>query len=661
MAELVSDGTTKYVVINGKGECDIRFIGSDNGTMEYSVGYYDYANKKTSIIKSYQNVSLYRNKQFKSAINTEEMNELKDSAANNISLVVTDGDVNIKKVEENGNEIVLVPVITASASAGGSIDPMGKTYVTYGENQTYTIASNTEYTIKDVKVDGVSQGAINSYTFSNVTADHTIEATFKAKSSVTPTTYTITATAGIGGSITPSGATDVAKGSSQTYTIAANIGYTIADVKVDGVSQGAISTYTFSDVTASHTIEAIFKEDNPNHVNPESASLSVTSLSLWIGDVQKITYNFDPANAEATFVSVNSSAADVATATVNADNREIIVTAIKSGNSVITLTVDDCTASCSVTVFKKNNEGPVFENSPMNPVPVIDENTTEIHLVKGQKFTLSESGWICKDKRTLAVSKKNVVVARKVTTAPVQLTNGHRSIDVYITKPTMEKKSVTMQAGSVQPIGFIFDSEHLPVLYYSNAPDIATVSDEGKVTAHAKGTAMVTAFVNGSAYTCKVKVKEGIPAVDRTLHMTLKGKKTISIKGVKKVTWVSDDENIVSVTKKNKVTANATGETVLRTEYEGKEYRIRVFVEDPVITTADIQNAGKNKYKLNLKPGGSKMIEFASINQPVIFKSNKGETAYVDATGMIRTNRPGKAKLTAKVNGKTITITVTVQ
>ena len=73
-----------------------------------------------------------------------------------------------------------------------------------------------------------------------------------------PTTYTIAATAGTGGSISPSGSTSVTEGSSKTYTITANTGYKVADVKVDGSSIGASSTYTFSNVTSGHTISATF-------------------------------------------------------------------------------------------------------------------------------------------------------------------------------------------------------------------------------------------------------------------------------------------------------------------------------------------------------------------------------------------------------------------
>jgi hypothetical protein len=69
---------------------------------------------------------------------------------------------------------------------------------------------------------------------------------------------TITATAGPGGSIAPSGPVTLTPASSLTFSITANTGYTIADVTVDGVSQGAIPDYSFTNVQADHTISATF-------------------------------------------------------------------------------------------------------------------------------------------------------------------------------------------------------------------------------------------------------------------------------------------------------------------------------------------------------------------------------------------------------------------
>ena len=72
--------------------------------------------------------------------------------------------------------------------------------------------------------------------------------------------YTITATAGEGGSITPNGDVSVKEGASQTFAITANNGYEIADVLVDGSSVGAVETYTFDEVKANHTISASFSK-----------------------------------------------------------------------------------------------------------------------------------------------------------------------------------------------------------------------------------------------------------------------------------------------------------------------------------------------------------------------------------------------------------------
>ena len=96
-------------------------------------------------------------------------------------------------------------------------------------------------------------GAKTSYTFNNVQSNHTINATF------TLNVYTITATAGANGSISPVGPTTVQPGDSLTYTITPAAGYEVQDVVVDGVSKGAIATYTFTSIAADHTISAAFR------------------------------------------------------------------------------------------------------------------------------------------------------------------------------------------------------------------------------------------------------------------------------------------------------------------------------------------------------------------------------------------------------------------
>lgn len=76
--------------------------------------------------------------------------------------------------------------------------------------------------------------------------------------------YTITASAGTGGSISPSGSVSVREGRDKTFTITPDSGYHISDVLVDGKSVGAVTSYTFENVQKKHTIEAVFAKDNPD-------------------------------------------------------------------------------------------------------------------------------------------------------------------------------------------------------------------------------------------------------------------------------------------------------------------------------------------------------------------------------------------------------------
>ena len=71
--------------------------------------------------------------------------------------------------------------ITATAGANGSISPSGKVEVVEGADQTFSITANDGYEIESLKVDGAAVNTAPSYTFTNVRAAHTIEATFKQK------------------------------------------------------------------------------------------------------------------------------------------------------------------------------------------------------------------------------------------------------------------------------------------------------------------------------------------------------------------------------------------------------------------------------------------------------------------------------------------------
>ena len=145
--------------------------------------------------------------------------------------------------------------ITASTGANGSISPSGAVVVNAGANRTFTITPKAGYKVGIVSVDGISVGAVTSYTISNINANHTISATFAANKQ---SSYNITASAGAGGSISPSGTVAVSSGANRTFTITPKAGYRVASVVVDGASVGAVTRYTFTNVNANHSIKVVF-------------------------------------------------------------------------------------------------------------------------------------------------------------------------------------------------------------------------------------------------------------------------------------------------------------------------------------------------------------------------------------------------------------------
>ena len=87
------------------------------------------------------------------------------------------------------------------------------------------------------------------------------KAEITAKTADIQTQFTITATAGNGGTIAPTGATKVYKGTSKAFTITPNEGYHVDSLTVDGTAVNVVTEYTFPDVTANHTIAVTFAKD----------------------------------------------------------------------------------------------------------------------------------------------------------------------------------------------------------------------------------------------------------------------------------------------------------------------------------------------------------------------------------------------------------------
>ena len=162
-------------------------------------------------------------------------------------------------------------IITTTSVSYGSISPAGSVPVVHGDSQSFTITPDMGYQISQLTVDGGIVAPTTNYSFTNVTSGHNISATF------VPNTYTITASAGDNGSISPVGSLSLEHGSSQTFTISAAPGYSIADVVVEGASMGAVTSYSFTNVVANHNISASFDMEKQAPIADAGPDQSVVS------------------------------------------------------------------------------------------------------------------------------------------------------------------------------------------------------------------------------------------------------------------------------------------------------------------------------------------------------------------------------------------------
>ena len=180
---------------------------------------------------------------------------------------------------DNGEEQPDHYEINATSGSGGSITPAGLVTALPGSSVTFTITANEGYTIQTILVDGGDMGSAGTYTFTNMSTNHTISAAFTPidDGKELPDHYEINATSGSGGSITPAGLVTALPGSSVTFTITANEGYTIQTVLVDGVDLGSAGTYTFTNISGNHTIIAGFAPIDDGEELPEQYFINASA------------------------------------------------------------------------------------------------------------------------------------------------------------------------------------------------------------------------------------------------------------------------------------------------------------------------------------------------------------------------------------------------
>ncbi len=173
-----------------------------------------------------------------------------------VNLTVTNSQGSDTKVAERYIYVgySFTRTITATAGPGGIIVPNGSVRVLIGQDQTFAITPDDGYTISSVLVDGTGVGPVSSYTFNQVSEDHTISAAFTRG-------YTLASSTDAFGYIIPEGVVTKPEGSDQTYDIRSLPGAEIArltdnDTPVPVPAGSAAFTYPISNIVDNHTVTA---------------------------------------------------------------------------------------------------------------------------------------------------------------------------------------------------------------------------------------------------------------------------------------------------------------------------------------------------------------------------------------------------------------------
>jgi len=252
----------------------------------------------------------------------------------------------VRKGEENLKFPNDTYTITASAGPHGSINPFGSITVNQGTDKSFTITPDIDYQIADVLVDGSSAGAVSSYTFTNVSQDHTISATFNTDVTPAPLTCSLTANPpniNINETTTITcTASDEDIGDTLTYTWTKTGGTFEGSISGSSVIWRAPSTegnYTVScevsDGEASDSDQVIISVGDVNHT-PIIISTAVTSATK--GELYSYDVNATDSDGDTLIYSLTTKPSGMS---INTSTGLITWTPTTSGDFDVTVKVSD--------------------------------------------------------------------------------------------------------------------------------------------------------------------------------------------------------------------------------------------------------------------------------------------------------------------------------
>ena len=443
---------------------------------------------------------------------------------------------------------------------------------------------------------------------------------------------------------------------------------------VTAVSEGE-STITASASGKSATCQVVVAK---KRVEVTSVTLDKSALTLEQGQSATLIATVSPSNATDPTVAWTSSIPSVATVSDAG-----VVTAVSSGEAVITASAGGKSATCTVKVNPKKIEVTAVSLDRTSLNMEIGQTTMLVATVSPADATDKTVTWSSSNASVASVDEKGVVTALQEGSAVITASAGGQSASCLVTvakkvvpvsSVTLDRTSVTLEIGASTTLVATVspsDATDKTVSWTNSDNSVIFLDGNGKITALKEGTATVTAIAGDKSASCSVTVARSVVPVtsitlDRTSLTINKGETTTLTATVtpsdatdKTVHWSSSDMSVVKVDADGTVHALKGGTATVYAKAGEQSATCRVTVLSPVTgVTLDRES-------LSLTVGETATLTATVLpddatEKAVTWTSSDSAIVSVDASGKVCALKKGSATITAAAGDKTATCQVTV-
>lgn len=377
-------------------------------------------------------------------------------------------------------------------------------------------------------------------------------------------------------------------------------------------------------------------------------SLNVTSKELKVGD----TFQLTASDGSDTALKATWTSSDNAVATVDSNG---LVKAVKEGKATITAAVDGVNASCVITVTKKE----IVLNSSAREMKVGD--AFELTVSDGSA-TAPKATWTSSDETVAKVDGSGKVTAVKEGKATITAKVDDLTAECVITVTenpkniTLDKNSHEMKVGDTFQLTASDGSATAPkAVWTSSDKTIATVDDNGKVTAVKEGKVTITAKLGNSSAVCEItvtKTPKNITLNKNSHEMKVGDTFQLTVSDgsetAPKAAWTSSDKAVATVDDSGLVKAVKAGKVTITAKVDDAAAACTITISEPEkpkeislnFTSYDMDTTET----LELKAVTSGFDSAPEIT----WTSSDSKIATVDKNGKVKPVKEGSVTITAK-------------